>query len=135
MTSVESLPGTDTVIRLLPCCRTWAPVAPVPFTRDRRIDTAWFISSVDGGWPGDVCAWNTASVPLDRSSPSLTLNCWCHRPGRKVPAPVIETSIIAMIITSMASGRHGREALAPWGAIDRLPLGQARGYERCHRGR
>src|SRR6516225_1908306 len=74
MTSVEAL-GMDTLIRLLPCCCTWAPVLPVPFTRDRRMDRAWSISADDGGWPCGVSAWSTTSVPLDRSSPSPTLNC------------------------------------------------------------
>src|SRR5260221_9069050 len=55
-------------------------------------------------------------------------------PGRKVSAPVIETSIITMIMASMASGRHGREPLPLWGATDRLQLGQARRDERYHRG-
>ncbi len=53
-------------------------LVPLPFTRDSRTDQAWFISADEGGWPRGVWAWSTTSVPLDRSSPSLTLNCSCH---------------------------------------------------------
>src|SRR5882724_6220348 len=121
MTCCDPAPGTDTLTWSLPCCCTWAPVVPVPFTRDRRIDTAWLISADGGGWPLGVCAWSTTWVPLDRSSPSPTLNCCCHLPGWKVSTPTIEISIITMTMASVASRRHGREPILPGDVIDRLP--------------
>src|SRR6516164_4024112 len=75
MTSWGALPGTVTLIRSLPCCCTWAPELPVPFTRDSRTEIACCISPLAGGWPLCVSACSTTWVPLDRSRPRPTLNC------------------------------------------------------------
>ncbi len=73
MTSCGALPGTVTVIRSAPCCCTWAPELPVPFTRDSSTEMACCIAPLDGA-PLVVAAFSTTSVPLDRSSPRPTLN-------------------------------------------------------------
>src|SRR5215475_12535509 len=116
MTSCAALPGTVTLIRSLPCCCTWAPEFPVPFTRDSRTDIACCMEPLDGGWPFGVTALSTTWVPLDRSRPRPTLNCECHLSGWNVSLPRIEISMIKMITPSAASARRGREALLLGGA-------------------
>src|SRR5215472_9928958 len=116
MTSCAALPGTVTLIRSPPCCCTWAPEFPVPFTRDSRTDIACCMEPLDGGWPFGVTALSTTWVPLDRSRPRPTLNCWCQLLGWKVSLPRMENSMIKMITPSAASARSGREALLLGGA-------------------
>ena len=100
-------PGIVTLIRSAPCCWTWAPELPVPFTRDSSTLIAWFMAPCDGA-PWEVCACSTTSVPPARSSPRPTLNCCCHLPGLKVSLPVIEISMTRITTPSKASARTGR---------------------------
>src|SRR5580704_11879250 len=108
-------PGIVTVIRSAPCCCTWAPELPVPFTRDSSTLIAWFMAPCDGT-PWEVCACSTTSVPPARSSPRPTLNCCCHLPGLKVSLPVIEISMTRITTASKASARTGRGPLLLGGA-------------------
>src|SRR5215472_11353976 len=122
MTSCAALPGTVTLIRSPPCCCTWAPEFPVPFTRDSRTEIACCMEPLDGGWPFGVTALSTTWVPLDRSRPRPTLNCECHLSGWNVSLPRMEISMIRMITPSAASARTGREALLLGGATVSLPV-------------
>ena len=108
-------PGIDTLIRSGPCCCTWAPELPVPFTRDSSTLIAWFIAPCVGT-PFAVCAFSTTWVPLDRSSPRPTLNCCCHLAGWKVSLPVIAISMTRINTPSKASARTGRGPLLLGGA-------------------
>ena len=111
------------MIRFVPCCCTWAPELPVPFTRDSSTEIACCMSPADGGLPFEVTAFSTTSVPLERSRPSPTLNCWCHLAGLNVSLPVIVISMIKMITASPASARRGCEPLLLLGgATYRLPV-------------
>ena len=121
MTSFAALPGTLTLIRSAPCCCTWAPELPVPFTRDSSTEIACCISAADGA-PFAVCACSTTSVPLDRSSPRPTLNWLCQLPGLNVWLPVIEKNMTRIRTARPASARPGREPLLLGGATCRLPL-------------
>src|SRR5580698_5754491 len=108
-------PGIVTLIRSAPCCCTWAPELPVPFTRDSSTLIAWFMEPCDGA-PLEVCAWSTTSVPPARSSPRPTLNCCCHLAGWKVSLPVIAISMTRINTPSKASARTGRGPLLLGGA-------------------
>ena len=108
-------PGIVTLIRSAPCCWTWAPELPVPFTRDSSTLIAWFMAPCVGT-PLEVCAWSTTSVPPARSSPRPTLNCCCHLAGWKVSLPVIEISMTRITTASKASARTGRGPLLLGGA-------------------
>ncbi len=121
-TAVGGLPGIVTSSRLLPSGCTWAPELPVPFTRASRTETACCIAPGDGAWPLGVAACSTTSVPLDRSSPRLTLNWFCQLPGLNVWLPVIEKNMIRIRTASPASARPGWEPLLRGGATCRLPL-------------
>jgi len=66
-------------------------------------------------------ALSTISVPLDRSRPRPTLNCFCQLPGLNVWLPVIEISMTKISAASAASARTGREPLLLRGATCRLP--------------
>jgi len=116
MTSAAALPGTDTLIRSLPTCWTWAPELPVPLTRDSSTVMACCIEPLDGALPFGVCAFSTTWVPLDKSSPRPTLNCPCHLPGLNVSLPRTEISMIRRTTASAASERRGREPLLLGGA-------------------
>ena len=120
-TLVAALPGTVTVIWLLPWVWTWAPELPVPFTRLSRTPMDSCIASLDGAAPLRVAAFSTTWVPLDRSSPRPTLNWLCQLLGLNVWAPRIENSMIKISAPSPASARPGREPLLLGGATYRLP--------------
>ncbi len=128
ITDCGALPGTVTWSRSLLICCTWAPELPVPFTRDSSTEMACCIAPLDGAWPFGVAACSTTWVPLDRSSPSPTLNCLCQLPGLNVCLPVIEISMIRISTASPASARPGREPLLLGGATCRLPVGSRLGY-------
>src|SRR6516164_9200116 len=102
MTSWGALPGTVTLIRSLPCCCTWAPELPVPFTRDSRTEIACCMAPGDGV-PCVLAAFSTTWVPLDRSRPRPTLNWECHLLGLNVSLPVIEISMTRMSTARAAS--------------------------------
>ena len=101
-TPAEFLPGTDTVMMLVPCGTTCASVKPALFTRLNMICCAVAI------WASvtfDPCTGTAASdtvVPLVRSRPRRTLNAWDHLPGLPISLPTMARSNTTMIATSTA---------------------------------
>ena len=69
-TCCDPLPGTATVMMLLPCCWTEAPVNPAELTRWFMIEIAVVMSAAEGGTLCGVTAFSVTVVPLDRSRPS-----------------------------------------------------------------
>ena len=70
-----------------------------------------------------VVALRSISVPLDRSSPSPTLNLLCQSLGLNVCLAVIENSMIRTRTPSAASARPGCEPLLLRGATIACLLG------------
>jgi hypothetical protein len=121
-TCCDFLPGTATVMMLLPCCWTWAPVKPAPLTRCSMIEIAVDMSAADGTlWCG-VTAFSVTVVPLDRSRPSCTRKLRCQLAGWNVSLPKIDTSMMTMSTSSAAMARPGLDFVLLGGAKSRLPL-------------
>src|SRR5262249_12923236 len=61
--------GTETLMRLLPCGTTVAPLKPAPLTRLFMIESAVPMAVGLGGFPPGVTACRVTVVPLERSRP------------------------------------------------------------------
>ena len=101
-TAPEFRPGTDTVMRLVPCGTTCASVKPALFTRLNMICCAVAISAAVTFDPCTGTAASDTVVPLVRSRPRCTLNAWCHLAGLAMSAPTMARSNTTMMPASTA---------------------------------
>ena len=93
-----------------PCCCTWAPVKPFPFTRLVKMPIAVVISDCVGTPPCGATALSVIVVPLERSRPSPTLNLLCQSPGCAKAPPMIAASMTMSSAVRTARYRQGLEA-------------------------
>ncbi len=105
---------------------------PCPLIRLFRIEIDWDISPLVGaGLPGfSTTVLIVTVVPLDRSSPSPTLNLLCHPPGFPIAPPMTVASITMIRASSTARWRQGRDVGPccldePPGGRDAEPRGRA----------
>ncbi len=107
--SCALLPGTETTMLSVPCCCTFAPVKPCPFTRLFRIAIDCDIWLLVGVVLCGATALIVKVVPLDRSRPRPTLNLSCQLPGCRAAPPRIVASMTISSATRIPRYRHGRE--------------------------
>src|SRR5689334_7411864 len=122
--SFEPLPGTDTVMMLVPCCWTVAPLKPAWLTRLSMMEMAVAMSAVVGDWPFGVSARSVTVVPLDRSRPSCTLKSCCQSPGEVRFLPTIDSSSATIRTSSVTRARPGLDLVVLGGATSSLSFGQ-----------
>ena len=124
----EVLPGTETLIRLVPSVVTDAPLKPAPLIRLFMIDCARARSLAI--WADDVfvcdgvTAFRAIVVPLEMSRPRPTLNRLSQCDGWNREPPSTPISITTISAASVRSSRPGREVV-DGGAKARLPLARS----------
>ena len=92
---------------LEPCCCTFAPVKPWPFTRLFKIAIDCDICELVGVVLWGATALIVIVVPLDRSRPRPTLNLLCQLPGCTRALPMIVPSKTISRAARTARYRHG----------------------------
>lgn len=114
---------------LVPCCCTFAPVKPWPFTRLFKIAIDCDICELVGVVLCGATALIVIVVPLERSRPRPTLNLLCQLPGCTKALPMIVPSMTISSAARTARYRHGLDVtpacLAAAARDDGLLLGRA----------